>query len=100
MSWGLQTESEGAGYTGVCWVKLLKVYGLWPRETSYKGIRTSTGLAWEQVQNKPEVSGILARSSVGVCSLPLGTAWMAALKNESLSRPQGSYLKVISKTRE
>lgn len=50
----------------------VKVFVMWARDTSYKGIRMAPGLVWEQVQNKLEVSGTLARSSTGVCSPPLG----------------------------
>lgn len=82
------TEPEGAGYTGVWWVKLLQVeeFVIWPRDTSYKGIRTAAGLAWEQGQIKLEVSGILARGSIGVCIPPLGACMDGCLEESELKQ--------------
>lgn len=52
-----------------------------PRETSYR-----PGLAWEQVQNQPEVSRTLTRSSMGVCGPPLGDCMGGCLEESEFKQ--------------
>ena len=84
MIWSLGTESEGAGCTGVCWLKWLIVEAsvVWPRDF----IQRTKDRPWEQVQNQPEVSGALARSSVGVCGPPLGACVSGCLEESEFKQ--------------
>lgn len=52
----------------------------------HKRSTTAMGLVCRQVQNKPGVSRRLARSSLGVCSPPLGAYMNDCLKGSGLKQ--------------